>query len=119
MNDRYYNSLPNHINIYLYFIDSSKNVINIQNFTHELVNSMIEKNKIYSIIDENKIYNNMNFNLYKILKFNIDVDFIKFITSDFTPYDFLDKKNISNIYFSNTIRFLHKYNSLFFLFKST
>ena len=80
------------------YVDNNNNIIDISKKKYQLTNNnLITKDELVTLLMENNKHNNITYNSYKIMKFNIDLDIDEL--EDFIEYsDDSDVDNFTDYY---------------------
>jgi hypothetical protein len=122
----FYNEKVNTIKIFFMYINTDKTVVNARQEILTLNNdSILRKEQLIHIIKNNQILNNIKYKLFSIVRYNIDLqpdeinNFLSVSNTDKTYINrfLIDKKNIDDIYFADTITIFQDLNSLYIIFK--
>ena len=132
----FYNEKVNTIKIFFMYINTDKTVVNARQEILTLNNdSILRKEQLIHIIKNNQILNNIKYKLFSIVRYNIDLqpdeinNFLSVSISDSNTVSdsntdktyinrfLIDKKNIDDIYFADTITIFQDLNSLYIIFK--
>jgi len=124
----FYNEKVNTIKMFFMYINTDKTVVNARQEILTLNNdSILRKEQLIHIIKNNQILNNIKYKLFSIVRYNIDLqpdEINKFLSVSNKDTDktyinrfFIDKKNIDDIYFTDTITIFQDLNSLYIIFK--
>ena len=104
------------------YVNSNNDIINIVKNKRKLINNnIVTKDELIDLLIENKKNNNINYNSYKIMKFNIDLNvdqlesFIKDDTETHNEYFTDCYNNISDIIFEESM--FTNFNYLFIILK--
>ena len=118
------------VNIY---VNSSENILeNITDNSVNIYNNILKRNDILELVRLNSKFNNQKYNLYFLLKFNVDISYteidklLNYIdnNSDLSnsigldnSTDFLTVYNkVDDVYFNTNIDFLKKFDTLYFIY---
>lgn len=104
------------------YVDKQNNIINITKDKRSLINdNIVTKDEVINLLIENNKYDNVTYNSYKIMKFNINLDideledFIEYNNeNDITTYTDI-YNNINDIIFEKSI--FENLNNLFIILK--
>ena len=112
------------INLYIVYVNKNHEIEKLKQeiFLMSLPNC-VTRNEVLGIIKKNLTDNNINYSLFSILKYNINIDtedvenFLKVSELERYDDDFLFTiKNIDSIKFEKTISMFHDLNDLIFIF---
>ena len=80
------------------YVDNNNNIVDISKKKYQLTNNnLITKDELVTLLMENNKHNNITYNSYKIMKFNIDIDIDEL--EDFIEYsDDSDVDNFTDYY---------------------
>lgn len=119
----FYKNKNKAINICYIYIDNKNNINYIKEDIYELYNNEILSDDLYELINNNKYNNKIKYDLYKILKYNIDLDprdlknFL-IINNEHENSNYLYECNgINNIVYDDTIMLLQEINTLYILYR--
>jgi hypothetical protein len=115
------------INLHIVYVNKNYEIEKLKQeiFLMSLPNC-VTRNEVLGIIKKNVIDNNINYSLFSILKYNINIDtedvenFLKVSELETYYHNFLFTiKNIDSIKFEKTISMFHDLNDLIFIFNET
>ena len=113
--DLFYKDKQDSINIYSLFIKNNQ-IIRSSKDSLLLENGVLTRDNLIFFIKNNRKLNNVIYKLNSIVKFNLNIEPEDVIDNIWSKNYLSQERNMSDIYFSDTITIFQDINSLFILF---
>ena len=118
----FYVEKNNYVNIYYIYVNRNNNIIYAKKDTEELLNGLLQKEKLITLLKDNMIVKGNKYGLLTMIKYNIDTDSndLHDILSGKEKNNFLTcGTKIDDIYWNDTIVSLQELNGLFIVYKES
>jgi hypothetical protein len=113
--DLFYKDTQESIDIHSFYIKNDE-IIRTSKEKIILDNGVLNRDDIINFVKENRKLNNITYKLNKILKYNLTIEPHEVLNEYWEDAYLTEEKNISNVYFSETISVFQDINCLFILF---
>jgi len=117
--EQFYKTKPECIKLIMLYVDRSNTIIHIKKQNLNIVDNILDRNKLLPLIERNMNYNENEYRPISILQYNINLDpeNVKHFLQNPETYNFLTAKNsIESLHWDDTIKLFEDMNSLYIIF---